>query len=450
MLTENNDFKKYGVEFQRGILRLFLQDKAFTEKIKFIIKPDYFDNKYDKWFCEQLLVYVHQYGIAPSDSIFTGLIKSKIQIPHAYLKAWELVLTADLQQKEFYEEQALLFCRQKHASDKLEKAMVFVQAGKPNEARKEVGEAFTYEDNHSREFDLKKDFAQTFLETPNKPVPTPFAEINEISQGGPGQGRLCLAVAPSHFGKSSFLTAQARTAALAGKNVIYFTLEDSEKSVARRLLAGLVEVNQEDLADHSQKITLAVNKLGSNIKIIHVRATKAYIETLKSKVQEQKTQGFFPDLIIIDAINQIKLPGFSSSTGDNDKFEKICELTRDWADEEQLPIWSAAQTNRGGFNNLQSGEVNIGKAIEIFQVADFILLFAQDKDLKAVDEAWAYLIKNRLGASSKALKVSHNANQGIFESVGYLMDMADVYNLAATKTLISGIESLQNKLTRHN
>ena len=42
------DFSKFGQKFQLATLSLFIQDRVFANKIKSIIKPEYFDNVYCK------------------------------------------------------------------------------------------------------------------------------------------------------------------------------------------------------------------------------------------------------------------------------------------------------------------------------------------------------------------------------------------------------------------
>ena len=219
---------------------------------------------------------------------------------------------------------------------------------------------------------------------------------------------------------TAYLTALARYLASQGKKVIYFSLETDRYQLLSRTVAGLVNIEQENLSQHANLIKQKIGeviKINGEIKFFELKATTARIENLKLIVEEKKAAGYFTDIIIIDGLNQLKMPARMKSNDNNDRFEYLAEETRDWAKEEKIPIWMSFQTNRGGFNVEYADEQNIGKAIEVYQVCDWMLLFTQSIPMYEMGECYVQLLKNRLGRKGVTLLVKYDPNKGTFEEI---------------------------------
>lgn len=96
-------------------------------------------------------------------------------------------------------------------------------------------------------------------------------------------------------------------------------------------------------------------------------------------------------------------------------------------------------THNSGFNAEINDEQSIGKAIEPFQVADWVVTFAQPADYEADGFANATLLKNRLGPKGLVVKVHYNPNQGIFRQVEKLTKQ-HLYDSKARKEVQSGLK----------
>ena len=110
------NLSKDGQAFQVTTLSLFFKNRTFTNKIKEIIDPEYFDNKYTRWFCKRGLEYLGKYKIFPSESKIFEDLQTIIEqeIPEASKNLYRLTLTsikdADLSNREFVEEEVEKFC----------------------------------------------------------------------------------------------------------------------------------------------------------------------------------------------------------------------------------------------------------------------------------------------------------------------------------------------------
>lgn len=415
------NLSKYGQAFQITTLSLFFKNKTFTNKIKDIILPEYFDNKYTKWLCEKGLVYLSKYNnFSREDKIFDDLkIIIEKEIPansqNLYKLALENIKTADLSNREFVEEEVEKFCFTKHALLKIKEQENNILTGNFDKAREVAFTAYKPIAAECEEMDLKEDFQAAVNEILiHKPIPTPFETFNKNAKGGPGIGDLVIVGAASSLGKTAFLTATARHVAILGYNVLYFSLETKNTQLMSRALAGLTGVQQELLGEHSQLIESKIKETKGTIKFIRYKATQARVASMKLKIEELKARGFFPDLIIVDGLNQVKLPPGKKVVDNNEKFEYLAEELRDLGTELMCPIYAAFQSNRGGFNVDYADEQNIGKAIEVYQVADLFIMLTQSIPMLEKGEAYVQLLKNRLGRKGITIRVSYDPNLGMF------------------------------------
>jgi replicative DNA helicase len=216
---------------------------------------------------------------------------------------------------------------------------------------------------------------------------------------------------------TNYLVATAKHAAQLGKKVLFFSLETDNIQLMQRILAGIVNVNQESLSDHPTLIESKIKAFAGELKFIEMKSIHARVDAIKAIVEEKKSEGFFPDMIIVDGLNQVKPPRHERFANANDKFEYLAEELRDMAKELRLPVYAAFQSNRGGFNVAMADEQNIGKAIEVYQVCDWMLLFTQTLPMQDAGECYVQLLKNRLGPKGLMLKLRYNPGRVTFEEL---------------------------------
>lgn len=454
----DNTFSKYGQAFQLTTLSLFLKNKAFTNQIKDILNPEYFDNKYTRWICERSLEYLEKYkNFSSEEKIFEDLkVIIDDKIPEAnkklYLSYLKNIKETDLSNRTFVEEEVQNFCFSKHALLKCKEQENNILAGNFEKAKEVAFSAYKPLSSQCEEMSLKEGFRQLISEEQiHNPVGTPISIFNKYMKGGPGAADLVIVCGQSSLGKTAFLTATARQAAIDGKNVLYFSLETKLTQIASRAVAGLIGINQEDLKEHVTLGNKKIDELKGDIQFVRYPATKALTSTIKQKVDELKAQGFFPDLLIVDGLNQLKLPPGKRVVSDNEKFEYLAEELRDLGSELLCPVYAAFQSNRGGFNVEYADEQNIGKAIEVYQVCDIMVMLTQSLPMLEKGECFAQLLKNRLGKKGVTVRCSYDPNHGTFKEIEEVQRTSLLSNKEKTETL-NTLEKTMEKIERlkHN
>ena len=417
LIEDAKDLSRYGKDFQVKLLSLLIQDRPFTFSILPIIKDIYFTDIYLRNIFTCISEYVTEYHSTPNFDNIRILLTAKGEKVDVYNTVLKSIETIGLEDREFVINNTRNFCFTKHALLEQEKVVDALKRGEFENAKKIAIESFRFSGlDGAKIYDLIKDYEIVFDEEEMKcRIPSPFPTFNRHSKGGPGAGDIVIVVAPSNFGKSAWLVAVARHANFCQKNVAYFTYEIGGGAIFSRYLAGLLNINQEDLKYHRGKVDEKMKSQGMGLlRIIEDKSSNATISAIKNHVEYLKSTGFFTDLIIIDGLNQMKLPKGQWSNNDNDKYEQLTEGVRDLLKELDVPGYCAWQSNRSGFS-FEIGTVDgVGKAIEVFQKADQLMFFTQTPEQKAQEECIVTMLKNRLGKKDITLLCQYDSNKGIF------------------------------------
>lgn len=445
-LLDKTDLKDYGKTFQIKLLSLIIKDKAFSYKITPILKTEYFTDIYIRGIYNEVLSYLKTYYRPPTLDNLETIINTKIDTPKLYLPLLKKLDEIDVSDRDFVTTNAHDFCFKRHAESELSKLSQKIKLGKFEEAQTIAFELFKFNTGSSTKiYSLKNDLEMVFNEDDViNPLPTIFPTFNDNMQGGPGKGKLVIAVAPSNFGKTNFLVATARKLNEEGKNVVLFSFEIGGSDIYRRHIAGLVDVKQSEVKYSKSVVEQKVGseKMGDFI-LVEEKATKATIGTIVQNLNYLKSQGIFPDCILIDSLNQLKLPPGIKYEGDNRMFEYLAEEVRDLAKDEALPIYMVYQGNRSSFKSEVNDEQNIGKAIEPLQVADALMFFSQTPPMIEQGKCYVNLLKNRMGKKAILLDCKYDPDKCIFEEIGVVNRETMLTPEQAEKVVSSGMKHLE-------
>jgi len=340
------------------------------------------------------------------------------------------------------------FCFTRFRLETIDKERDLIMSGRFDDAKQVSLLSYKHTNEQGKEIDLKRDaLAILSKNTHYNMIPMCFPTFTAKTKGGPGAGDLVVVVAQSHLGKSMWLAAQANHAATQGKNVIYFSLETKGEQLTERVLAALTGIEQYKLKDHPLKVKDMLDTLPGNVKFIQFKATEAKVDLIKAKVEELKAINFFPDMIIVDGLNQLKIQKGLSFGNSNDKFEYLAEELRDMAFEYEIPLYTAFQSNRSGFANVVADEQTIGKAIEVYQVCDVMIMLTQDPKMLESQECYATLLKNRLGAKNVMVLVHYDPSQCLFKEIREVQ-RSQVIDENTREKLQGGFDLITQKLAK--
>lgn len=244
------------------------------------------------------------------------------------------------------------------------------------------------------------------LSNPEQRIPTGYERLDKLLNGGwLKNGRmLALFLAPSHLGKSLFLSNLAVNSLKQGKFAVIISLEMSELVYATRIDA---HVAKQDI----NSLTLELERLETNVKkfknlhpngqlVIKEFAAKTVsakqlTEYLK-KLQEEVGRKI--DIIYLDYLTLLRPQASSYKDGLYENGAAVTIEARAMSYELNCPVISAVQGNRSTFNSDENvGMETVSESIAIAQTADVMISLFQTDSLRAENLIGFEMSKNRLG-----------------------------------------------------
>jgi replicative DNA helicase len=247
-------------------------------------------------------------------------------------------------------------------------------------------------------------------------IPTGFTQIDTLLNGGMEGGCVYVFSGIYGIGKSIWLHNMANNLLLNKKYIVLYTLELSEKAVAKRLISHYTQIKQTDFFDKiddiNKQFELLKQLTDTDIIIKQYPVKSASTNTFKQHLMElNQVKGKKPDAILVDYATIMRCINENFNNNSYEEVKKIYEELRALAQELDIPIATAAQVNRGGMEQkgggTKKGEIitgaNIAESIGINMTADFQAIINQTVDDKVNNMMKLYIDKNRFGKSSGLL-----------------------------------------------
>jgi hypothetical protein len=205
-------------------------------------------------------------------------------------------------------------------------------------------------------------------------------------------------------GKSLGMCHMASAALAEGRNVLYITMEMAEEKIAERIDANLFDVRIDQLKDLTKasfntKVKGISDKTKGKLVVKEYPTASAHVGHFRALLLELKLKKkFVPDIIYIDYLNicaSSRMKGLSGSINTYSLIKSIAEEIRGLAVEFNVPIWSATQVTRSGY---QSSDIEITDTSESFGLpatADLMIAFIRTEQLDKMNQIMVKQLKNR-------------------------------------------------------
>jgi hypothetical protein len=231
-------------------------------------------------------------------------------------------------------------------------------------------------------------------------IPIGVASIDKILGGGFRKKTLNVIASVTHGGKSLLMAHFSANATLLGKNGIYFTLELSENDVLKRVDANILDIPLSSFYTTPDETFIArfnsvKDKLGKLIVKefpageLNILKIESFINKIYAKL------GFYPDYICIDYLTGMSSIKVKPNVGLYSYFKFISEELHGLSKKLNLPIITAAQINRSGYNNTEAGLEVVSDSIGIAQTADTFMILTRTPEMDKVGTAKLSFKKNR-------------------------------------------------------
>jgi len=404
-----DNFAKFGESFQQSLARIILEDRSFSDQIGEVLDYSFFEMEYLSIFVRMVYDYKHRYKVHPSKTIAETLLKTELDDENELTqktiwKFWEdMVLPEALDRKndEYIKENSLDFARKMKVKDAMLKSIDLLQKVKFDEIQKIISDSLKAGAPADLGHLYIEDFEARYEENMRRAVSTGWPLIDQIMQGGLGEGELGAFIAATGVGKS-FCLVQVGAAALqtlpAKKTVVHYTLELSDKIIGKRydsLLSGFALDSLDHLKDD---VFEKIKEMKNNLVIKHYNPNTASLITLENHLNRLTQMGHDIGMIIVDYADKLK--PIEKRSERYMELEDTYEQLRGLAHDMKVPAWTASQSNRSGqYAELLTLE-SIAGAYAKAMPSDFIMTISRTLDECANNTGKSLIAKNRFGESN--------------------------------------------------
>ncbi len=238
-----------------------------------------------------------------------------------------------------------------------------------------------------------------YLRDPGKVIPTGIKKLDYAIGGGWREKSLIIFGAATNVGKTLILGDIAFKMMNQGYNGLYITLEINENGLSNRIDANLSDIKMSDLSYNVDELYERILNKKKEREILHKQdpvANKLFGRLIIKEYPpgsmnsnqilalvrdlELKRGKFKPDFICVDYLGLMIPNGKAFSDNTYGKLKTVSEELRSIGCILGIPIFSAVQVNRDGYNSSYVGLEKTSDSLGIPQTADLMIMITRDEN----------------------------------------------------------------------
>ena len=400
------------MRLEQQILANLIENEDYVRQSIAHLRASYFlDAEYREVF-KVVRDYVTAYNSPPSVSAIKIALQDNRKITEdLYSKCEDLInsLKSDNPDEKWLIDQTEKFCKDKAVYNAIMQSIQIIDGqdkthtvdALPSILSDALSVGFDNNIGHDYVADAEARFE--FYHRHEEKLPFDLEYFNKITEGGLINKTLNIALAGTGVGKSLFMCHVGASMISQGKNVLYITLEMAEERIAERIDANMMDVSMQDLRDlsksmYTDRVKKIKDKVDGRLIVKEYPTATAHAGHFRALLEELKLkQNFYPDIIFIDYLNICVSQRLRNNSGANSYtiVKSIAEELSGLAVEYDLPIVSATQTTRGGFNNSDVDLTDTSESFGLPATADLMFALISTEELEQQGHMMVKQLKNR-------------------------------------------------------
>jgi len=400
---------------EQTILSGLLHNEDYMRRVVPFLSDDYFDDFSEKSVYKSIISYISDYNGVPTKEALRISIEEKSNISDDQYQSISGIITAlEYDEKtdiEWLVDKTEKFCQDKAIYNAVRESILVLDGQHKDLDKGSIPELLSNALGVSFDQAIGHDFLEQpedrfeFYHTKEDKIAFDLDLFNKITKGGLSRKSLSIALAGTGVGKTLFMTHCASANLMAGKNVLYITMEMAEEKISERIDANLMNTTMDSLQDMPKDVFMKrVKKVKDKTtgKLIvkefpTASAGSAHFRHLLNELKLKKN--FTPDMVYIDYLNICTSSRMKAGANVNSytMIKAIAEELRGLAVEFNVPILSATQTTRTGYS---SSDLNLEDTSESFGLpatADFMFGLISTEELEGLGQLMVKQLKNRWG-----------------------------------------------------
>ena len=396
------------------ILSNLIYNEEYSRKVIPFLKDEYFHDHDHKIIFQIIQKFILDYSNVPTKEVILIQADKQKNINEEKFKTItnivsNLAVDEDTD-NEWLVKETEVFCKDKAVYNAIMHSIHIIDGKSQTETENAIPEILSDALSVSFDVHIGHDYIEDseerfeFYHRVEKRVPFDLEFFNTITNGGTPQKTLNIVMAGTGVGKSLFLCHHAANCLTQNQNVLYITCEMAEERIAERIDANLFDITIDDVRDLPKQIYESkLNNLSKDMKgkliVKEYPTATANANHFRSLLDELWIKKKFrPDVIFVDYLNICASARLKTAGGNVNSYtyiKAIAEELRGLAVERSVPIWSATQVNRTGFNNTDIGLEDTSESFGLPATADFMFALISTEELEESNQILIKQLKNR-------------------------------------------------------
>jgi replicative DNA helicase len=397
---------------ERTALSNLIHNEEYTRKVLPFIKEEYFSDRTERLLFTEIYKFVNKYNSLPTKEALSIEINSAKSVNEdEYKKITDVLSTLNKEpvNQDWLVETTEKFCKDRAIHNAILGGIQIIDGKDKKHTPEYLPEMLTSALSVSFDQKVGHDYLQEtkerfdFYKKKEERLELDLDYFNKITRGGIPSKTLNICLAGTGVGKTMFMTHLASSILLQGKNVLYITMEMAEERIAERIDANLLNVGMSDLEElpyamYETKINKLQSKTSGKLIIKEYPTASAHTGHFRALVKELALKkSFKPDIVFVDYLNICASARFKAGANVNSYtyIKAIAEELRGMAVENDIPIFSATQTTRGGFVSSDVGLEDTSESFGLPATADFMFALISSEELDDKNQIMVKQLKNR-------------------------------------------------------
>lgn len=420
--------------FRQNVLALMTVDAQFLVVANAILLPRYFEQPVEQHTARFILEHFREYKTLPkrvailnrANKYFRHSRNSEVT-SEEFEEFVDIVLEqaeSAAEQATYIADEVVKFCREQAVKDATLKNVEDIQKGDLSQLLPRMEKAlatgaelqgkgvFLFAD--AKEADVTEEIRDC--------IASGYHFIDRPTKGGLARGEFGLIMAPPNVGKTTALVNIGSGICRNRFKVAHVSLEMRERPMKAMYQQCFLNKSRDQLlsldTEQQQLVGKWLFKQKSNLKadinIKHFSAHRLSVEGLKAHLLLLKSMyGFDPDALLLDYMDLMQMPTHIK--------DEVAQLTwvgeelRTMAEELNIAIWSATQTNRGGVTKQTAMMEDVAGDFKKIATADVVISLNQTLQEQQEDIMRWFYVKNRAGKKHQTFTTVTNFERSRIE-----------------------------------
>ena len=403
------------MNIEKAIFNNLLNNEQYARKTLPFLKPEYFHNRNDKVVYELIEAYVNQYNAFPTKEALLVDLNNRDNISDEQFIDCKVIIeeipnqSEQLSSVDWLVDQTEKFCQDKAIYNAITNSIKILDDKTGALSKGSIPQllsdalAVSFDTSIGHDFLDDSDSRFEFYHRKEERIPFDIEYLNKITRGGLPRKTLNILLAGTGVGKTLAMCHMAAANLVNGKNVLYITMEMAEEKIAERIDANLLNVPLDELYQlpkdaYDKKVQRLREKTVGRLIVKEYPTSTAGAANFRHLLNELRIKkNFTPDIIYIDYLNICMSSRMKQGANVNSYtyIKAIAEELRGLAVEYNVPIVSATQTTRGGYDNSDVSLTDTSESFGLPATADFMVALIATDELKALNQIMVKQLKNR-------------------------------------------------------